>query len=947
VTDYPKRGKIWARLLLGTALGGLLGSLLIAGEASADVPRPSAPVQGKPNIVDSAVEKILSDAQAAIKGGNLRLALIYLRNAVHAAPANSSAHAQLGFVLFQTGDPAGAERELRLAWKNGAPEKTVLPVLFQIMLSRQENQEILSEFPDPGSANGPTTADLLKARAFALQRTGHGPEALDAADRSLKLRRDGQGLLARGGLSLQQGDFNSAGKFADEAVKNSPGSVQIALFKLNVLRAGKNDAAAMAWSDQLRTRFPDDLNAEFARLDLLLDQKQYAKAKTEIDGILAMRPGMPLALYYKALAASRAGDSKGAWDLALTLPKDVQEGPGSGLAIAQMAIDAGHPDAATKILGGVVGRDPDNLAARQQLASLYLDQDNANSALTVLSPARDSSDPDIIRLLARTYTRLKRPDDAADILKKIGTAGGTNPQEIRRNAFDNIQAGHLDQAIKDLSEAVAKDPANPVLVAPLIFALTQAQRYDEASTLADKLGANPKQRATAMQLRGDILMRKRNMAGAEAAFNQAIKLEPGNRAGLLSRAGLYISLKKYDAAERDLRAIVARDAKDTAALMLLGDVAAAQGHDADARVNLAKAVAASPQEPAPRLKLAQYLAGHGDLDGALGQTNTLLKMQSSNAAAVELQGTLLLKMGQKGAAVASFWRLASLQPDSAEAQVELGNALLSSGDRAGAARALDTASGLDPKSAMIKAAQISLQIAMGQPDRAVSTAQTFRTANPGPDADLLVADTLVKTKRADQAMDLLSKSFASKPSRAVLSGYGRLAAAQNQSKRADDALALWVQQNPADTGARLEFADFYMARKDTARAVAQYDAVLKQEPNNVLAMNNLGSLIQPSDPNRATSLLSKAVQLAPSSPDVNDSLGWLKVQRKDAAGGLPYLRRAHDLRPKDGEIGYHLAVALDANSKRDEARALLKSLLASGAAFPSKQAALQLSSQWH
>jgi Tfp pilus assembly protein PilF len=159
-------------------------------------------------------------------------------------------------------------------------------------------------------------------------------------------------------------------------------------------------------------------------------------------------------------------------------------------------------------------------------------------------------------------------------------------------------------------------------------------------------------------------------------------------------------------------------------------------------------------------------------------------------------------------------------------------------------------------------------------------------------------------------------------------------------------LAAWLQKNPADTVARLEFADFYMRQKDTARAVTLYDAVLKREPNNILAMNNLGSLLQPSDPGRATALLTKAVQLAPNSADVNDSLGWLKVTQKDAAGGLSYLRRAHDLRPKDGEITYHLIVALDANSKRNDARALLKNLLASGAVFPEKQAALQLSSQW-
>jgi Flp pilus assembly protein TadD len=69
-------------------------------------------------------------------------------------------------------------------------------------------------------------------------------------------------------------------------------------------------------------------------------------------------------------------------------------------------------------------------------------------------------------------------------------------------------------------------------------------------------------------------------------------------------------------------------------------------------------------------------------------------------------------------------------------------------------------------------------------------------------------------------------------------------------------------------------------------------------------------------------------------------------QQKDSAGGLVLLQRAHALKPQDGQITYHLAVALDANAKRDAARALLKPLLASGAKFEELPDALRLASAW-
>jgi putative PEP-CTERM system TPR-repeat lipoprotein len=460
------------------------------------------------------------------------------------------------------------------------------------------------------------------------------------------------------------------------------------------------------------------------------------------------------------------------------------------------------------------------------------------------------------------------------------------------------------------------------------------------------LATDPKQRATAMLLRGNILAQKSDLAGAETAFNEALKVQPGNRTALLARVSLSLLTQKYDAATRDLRAVLAQNPNDSGALVLQADLAARQGRDADARANFAKAIAVSPQDAGPRLSLARYLTGRGDLKGGLAQVSNVTKLQPSNPIAVELQGALQLKLGQRSEAVANFRRLVSLVPNSADAQVSLANALFLSGDRPGTIKALDAAVALAPKSQVVRAAQIKLQLAMGQGELAVSSAQAFRSANPGWEGDILAAEALTEAHHADQAMDILSKSFASKPTRLVLSRYGRLAVMQNQAKRADDALASWLQKNPGDMGARLEFAQFYMLQNDLPRATAQYDAVLKRQPDNVLAMNNLGGLLQASNPGRASELLTKAVQLVPNSPDINDSLGWLKVQQKDVANGLSYLRRAHDLRSSDPAISYHLVVALDANGKRNDARALLKSLLASGKAFPDKQSAIKLSSQW-
>jgi putative PEP-CTERM system TPR-repeat lipoprotein len=921
------------RFLLGTALGGFL---IAAASASADVPKPTAPVQG--DVAE--MRKLLADAQTAIKRGNFRIALIDLKKAVQVAPSNNDAHIQLGVALFQTGDLAGAEREVRVAWKGGAPEPTVLPMLFKLMLARGEYQELLNEFPDPGTSKPLTAPNILKARAFALQRLGRAPQAVDAADRALKLQRDGQGLLARASLSLQQGDINSANKFVDEAMKSSPASVEIAIFKLDVLRASKDGAGALAFSDQLLAKFPDNLEVQFAHIEQLLDQKQYAKAKVEIDGILAKRPRLQMPVYYKALLASLTGDARGAWNLAQTLPQEFLEiSPGVGLMVAQMAVNAGRQNAAVDILGRVLKKNPDNLAARRRLASLYLDQRDAKYALNLLAPVMNSSDPETVRLLSRLYTVLKRKDDAQAVLKRLGATS--------EHALLELRAGHTEQAIMELKEVAAREPGNVAVAQQLVVALAGARRFPEALEVTDRLGRDSRRRTTALVLRGGILMAQRNLPEAQSAFDKAIALEPKNPALRLSRADFLIATQKYDAASKDLQAVLSSDPKNAASRIKLAVIAARQGKDQEARRLLGEAIALSPRDASPRLALIGYLVTHKDLKAALKAADDLVGLQPSNADGITLQGQIQSLLGQKDEAVESFRRLVSLTPDAAQSQMLLGDALFAAGDRGGAMAALDAAAELSPESPIVKNAQINLQFAFGNADTAVAEAQAFQASYPGSQADLLLADTLTKAKRFDQASDVLAKSLAGKQDGNVLSRLVRLKILAGDKKAAHSLMSQWLDRNPNDLTVRRNFALFLIGENDYPGARVQYESILKQDANNALAMNNLGWLIQRSEPGRALSLLTRASQLAPNSAEVADTLGWFKLQQqKDAAASLVLLQRAHALEPQDGQITYHLVVALDANAKRDAARGLLKSLLASGAKFEERPDALRLASAW-
>ena len=929
-------------------LAAAMAGMLIAPEHALAALPPSSDQDNPASWNRAKANQLVADADKSLKSGNVRAALITLKNAVTADPGNGVARARLGLVLFQVGDPPAAERELRQARKDGAPEAVVLPPLFTVMLARNEGQLLLDQFPDPGAGSkSAAAADILKARALALQSLKKAPEAIDAMDRSLALRRDASGLVTRARLSLLRGNSAEARKFADEAIAKSD-NADAMLFKAGLLLAANDNLEALNLTNQLLTKFPGNLAGRFTRIEAYISLKQDAKAKAEVDDILAKYPNAYLGVYYRALLMARAGDAKAAWNFAQNLPADFRDSqPRIAIMIAQMAVDSGNEETGASILGRILLKNPTMAIARVRLAGIRLKQNNFADVVNVLDPIKNSSDIRVLELLSNAYLRLHRNEDALNVLRRMDAEGKGRADVKRSIALLEIQMGRADQGIKDLAQAVSQDPTNPLLVAPFVDALTQARRFPEALAAADRLGSDPKQRARALLFRGNILALQHDNAGAQAAYDRAVQTDPRNTTALYSRAEFLASTQRPAEANRDLRAILSVDSKNLAAILKLAELAAQRGEDQNVRSLLGQAIAASPQGGAPRLVLIRDLIARKSFKDALTAANDFVRAQPKNTDGVALLGQVQSALGQKKEAVATYRRLVSLMPTAAGPQVMLGNALSAAGDRVGAARAMEAAVRLNPGAPEVRAAQINLQFVQGNADAAVALARAFQAANPKAEADILLAETLEKAKLTEQAVAVLNKSLTDRPTNVIVLRLVGYAMRANDSKRALDLLSTWLAGHPDDMVMRLEYASLLMRQENLAQATVQYQMILKQDPNNVVALNNLGWLIQGSDPKRALSLLALASNLSPTSADVADTLGWLKIQQKDAAGGLALLNRAHALQPQDGEITYHLVLALDANAKRDSARGLLKALLASGVAFKDRPAAIQLSTAWH
>src|SRR5258707_1232830 len=123
-------------------------------------------------------------------------------------------------------------------------------------------------------------------------------------------------------------------------------------------------------------------------------------------------------------------------------------------------------------------------------------------------------------------------------------------------------------------------------------------------------------------------------------------------------------------------------------------------------------------------------------------------------------------------------------------------------------------------------------------------ARAFQAANPGPVADVQLARTLDRAHRRDDAIAVLNKSVSDRPNAAVLIQLFRLVVQAGDLPRAENLMSGWLANNPADISVRLEYANLLMERQNNPPAIAQFQTVLKQDPNNVVAFNKLGGVLQ-------------------------------------------------------------------------------------------------------
>lgn len=888
-------------------------------------------------------EALVTDARRYLEKGERKAALIQLRNAASAQPADPAVRLLLGGLYNDMGDAVSAEKEARKALDLGASPAAALPALAQSLLAQGRFQDLLNETAADAIRNTPR---ILALRGRAYLALAQPEQAKASFTQALQLQADDADALT--GLArhaLSRNDTAAAVLYVEQAVARAPKNLEARLFQGELLRfQGQSEAAIGAYQAVLALE-PQNAEALLMKAHLYIGLKKWPEAQADIGAARKLGQNKLAVHYAQARLDYAQGRNAAALD---SLQQVLKVAPGdmpSLLLAGAVQYALGSMPQAEQHLKAFLANDPGNLYARKLLASTLLRGGQGKDALATLAPAlkEDSQDTELYSIAGESALKDKQYTRAGAY---FALASKMAPREAKLHtamALSTLALGNDRRAVGELETAASLDRKSGQASTLLVMTLIRLKEYDKALAAARAFRQEQGENALGPYLEGGVYAARKDIANARRSYAAALALQPSHFASAAGLAQLDMLEKKPADAKQRLLAFQAHNKKNLAVLNALASLAMTQGDKDEASSWLERAARENPEALEPALQLAGHYLQTGDTAKALAIAKNLRLAHAADPDVLDLLAQIQYAGGDLPGALDSYSKLAAVLPTSALAQFRIAQIYLSSDNDGGAASALKNALLIRPDYLDAQQALVAVEVKRGNYEQAIGVArQVQKQLSKLAVGFLLEGDVRMKQNQSGPAAKLYAQAYALSDSAPVVIKLHDAMTRAGQGKEADARIAQWLDAHPADAAARMYMGGRAQAEQRHKVAARYFLAVLKAEPKNAEAMNNLAwSLYQEKD-EAALDYAQRANKLAPDSPAVLDTLGWLLVERGDTARGLPLLQRAAALAPQASDVRYHVVLAHLKGGDKAAARKELDLLLASNKDYPKAAEARQL-----
>ena len=836
----------------------------------------------------------LAKARNSLEEKDIQAAVINIKNALKLNAGNQQAHQMLGNIMLSSDSPALAEVEFEKLKQLGADKNLWSTGLVKAKLLQGKLDDVLSF--DEGTLNGKDAVDVLAYKVMATVQqkkldlaSGFIEQADKLAIKSTELelakirffassakfgdaRQVIEGVLATnpeqydallllGDIELHEKSFEAAENAYAKAYKSSPERSQALVQLASVQLARKDVDSAQQSINTLLKRYPEHLKVNLLQGKLLIETGQRVKALPFIEKA-ANSDYSPLDAYFYAAMLHLENDrleqaDQFARQLLSKAPRSVM----ATLLKANVLLKQQAFKEAQGLSYKVVQAQPENISALNILATALLQQGDVKGALTYYEKVV-SLQPNDTKARLRLAEVLVNDGQFAKANEQVNTVlsvDAKNVSAISVKARSAIAQGHTDKALALIADLKKQAPvkAFPYLLEAQLFQSTNQQ------------------------------------ALVKGSLQKACDVEPDDAKGCLAYAGELVKEKAYGDALETYESILSTQPKHLNATLGKAKVLALQEKFADMETWLQQAIATFPNVTQPKVVLGQYYLSQGQGDKAALLFNSTDKTLVSDPAFLQMLASAQLETKQYKKANLTVNKLLEIQPDNKQAQML--NALVQSslGNTTEAEQKLKALLKAEPDSPVLK----------------ISVAKVLYKQKKYAEAEQLLNSLPKEQAEQEGVLQLRSSLALSQGNFARATTLAQKAFDKNQSSgnvlmlaqqlwregKHDNALSLmtdWLDKHDDDIRVRTELAALYTQIGEQAKADKENEAILKQQGNNVLALNNLAWSYKDSQPVKALELASKLNDLQPGVPAFLDTLALVQLKNGDADLASRYIEQA-------------------------------------------------------
>jgi tetratricopeptide (TPR) repeat protein len=509
-----------------------------------------------------------------------------------------------------------------------------------------------------GAAPAPSGQSVAMARTKAI-------EHLTAIQNTPVMATNPNLQMTLGRLQLRAGKADVAVPILEKVSQQVPWAAEplVLLYEAQATLGRIDDAGqTLLAAAQINPRYWATLGQFYERQDKWADAAAaYAEAITG-----TQKPSRDVQIRYAAALINTEGGA----GKARTVLGDLLKGSPNDTRVLYLLAMAERTDGDVKAAEGTARRilaiDPTSVTGLRALVSVLFERYDYKQIVDVVAPllkdparakGRELEGASVLVQLGIAQQQLAAWDAAIAAYNAAKTLTPRDPEIDAYLVQAYLTARRYGQAEAAAREALARDPKQPRMVRLRAQALLKAGKTADANKLLeDAVAADGKNREFVVGL-ADLYADQKRTADAVRMLEQARKTFGDDQSFTMRIANVYEAAGQLDAAEKELRRLMAEDPLNADALNSLGYMFADRGMRLPEAVELAeRAVKIEPDNPAYLDTLGWALFKQGRVDEAAKPLGRAAAVLTGNSVIQDHHGDLLAKQGQTAAAIAAWER---------------------------------------------------------------------------------------------------------------------------------------------------------------------------------------------------------------------------------------------------------------------------------------------------